>query len=73
MTLRKKFERLKEKPASTRIAILMSTVGIVMAAIIGIWVLQLEYEFGAHKTSNTTSLFGSMWNTLKNAFENARQ
>ena len=70
MTFTDRIEALGQKPPRTRIAVLIAIVLVVMAGIIGIWVLQLQYELnGTKDAGQAPSLFSSLWQSIRDTIK----
>jgi len=67
MKLSHKIRELEHKPVGTRIAILISTVAIVMAGVVGIWILQLRYELSDTSRDQAPSLFQSIRKSISDS------
>ena len=66
MALIDTIERIQQSTPNTRRAILIVSVGVIMSAIIAIWVAQLKYELREDAASpSLADSFGSVWKKIK--------
>jgi hypothetical protein len=66
MALIDRIERVQQSTPQVRRFILIISVTIIMAAIIGIWVAQLKYELRDDAaTPSLAENFGSIWKKIK--------